>query len=163
MDQGNKFPKAVGIATIIVALIIAALLIVTVRYSKFGMAQKFTNEKVRVEKIDIGNSSDTEKLPAGFPADIPVEFNNITDSQTLDYTDKKAKLYSITYVSARQFEELYAEYNRFFATNKYFVRTKTKTADRILFEAMQPEGSLTIIITPQSGKMMVQIAYLARQ
>ncbi len=139
-------------------------------YSKYPNLFKKTNlptEKVMIEKIDFSKVENIGKLPDGFPANIPVEKSNLIESAKITYAEQKSVLYSVSFNSSLQAEELYAQYKNFLsAKNGFVIDNQVKTTERIAFQATKngTKDSLSVTITPQSsGAILVQISYVSKQ
>lgn len=163
-DSKTKFPVGVLLAIIII------IALAYVGYSKYPNIFKKTNlpaEKSIVEKIDLSKVENLGKLPEGFPANIPVEKNNLIESVKITYTEQKSVLYSVSFNSARQSEELYAQYKSFLsAKNGFVIDNQVKTVERMAFQATKTgtKDSLSITITPETqGTNLIQISYVSKQ
>ncbi|GEM_PF-1952355 len=162
-NSKTKFPLGI-------LLVIVVLVLVYVGYSKYPNLFKKTNlptEKVVIEKIDFSKVENIGKLPDGFPTNIPVEKSNLTESTKITYPEQKSVLYSVSFNSARQAEELYSQYQSFLSTkNSFVINNQIKTVERMAFQATKTgtKDSLSVTITPQSsGAILVQIGYVSKQ
>ncbi|MHB0978272.1 MAG: hypothetical protein ACYC1K_02630 [Minisyncoccota bacterium] len=163
-DAHSKMKLPLGI--LLVAVIIA---LVYLGYSKYPNLFKKTNlpaEKVTIEKIDFSKVENIGKLPDGFPTNIPVEKSNLIESTKITYSEQKSVLYSVSFNSARQSEELYAQYKDFLsAKNGFVIDNQVKTVERMAFQATKAgtKDNITVAITPQSsGAILVQISYVSK-
>lgn len=150
---------------IIVAIIVIAGILVFLRSSSQKpqmQPQKFSSENVNVSKVDLATATGDARLPVGFPTNIPVELNNISESTTLAYPERGATLYSVSYTSAKQPEEIYTEYGDYLKSNKFNIGINTKTAQQMMYQASTSTTSISVVITPHPGGTMVQIAYVVR-
>lgn len=123
---------------------------------------KFTNENVKVSNVDVSNATGAAKLPVGFPTGTPVELANITNSSTITYPDKQAVLYSVMYMSAKQPEEIYANYAAYLKKANYALGPTVKTPNQLTYLAIGSAGRMYIVITPQGGGATVQVSYTVR-
>jgi hypothetical protein len=157
----NKSPKTIYWVVAII-IVLAGLYYFVIQKNSSGTSMstaKFSSENVQVSNVDFANMTGTAKLPAGFPTDIPVELANITNSSTQYYPDKKTTLYSVSYTSAHQAEDLYQSYGAYLKKDNYAVGPTTDTATQLTYLAISPKGSLYIVIVPQSGGAKVQVSY----
>lgn len=117
--------------------------------------QTFTTENVQVSNNGAG------KIPAGFPTDTPVEVANVINSSTMNYPDKHTVLYSITYVTTKQAEEVFSDYGKYLSNTDYIIESTVKTPILISYSAHSTKtgGRLYVVITPQSGGTTVQLSY----
>ena len=160
MEQQTNTSKK-SLLPILLALLVIMILGVLVSKYSGGVnknKQNFTSENVIVTK-----TSSEHAVPAGFLSTIPVELANITESTTLAYPDRKAVLYSVSYVSTKQQDELFALYTAFLKSGGYVVKVTDKSLLRMMYQATKDKNDITIVITPQSGKSTVQISYVVRQ
>ncbi len=164
-DSNPKMKLPLGLLLLIVIIALAYL-----GYSKYPNLFKKTNlpaEKVKIEKIDFSKVENIGKLPDGFPANIPVEKSNLIESAKITYAEQKSVLYSVSFNSSLQAEELYAQYKNFLsAKNGFVIDNQVKTTERIAFQATKngTKDSLSVTITPQSsGAILVQISYVSKQ
>jgi len=159
--QSSKFPKEVIILTALIVVIVLAVLVLqtTGRSAK----QNFTSENVKVTKVDPTKATGKDKLPQGFPEDIPVNYSGVYESTTLTYPDRQVVLYSVSYYSAKQSEELYAEYEKYLAGAKYSIVNKSKSAAQMTYQASRVNDTLSVVITPRSPGAMIQLAFVDKQ
>lgn len=164
-ESDSKMKTSVGILILVIIIALAYL-----GYSKYPNLFKKTDlpvEKTVIEKIDFSKVENLGKLPSGFPSNIPVEKNNLIESTKITYTEQKSVLYSVSFNSARQPEELYTEYKSFLSTkNGFVINNQVKTVERMAFQATKTgtKDSISVTITPQSsGANLVQISYVSKQ
>ncbi len=164
-ESDSKMKASVGILILVIIIALAYL-----GYSKYPNLFKKTNlpvEKTVIEKIDFSKVENLGKLPEGFPSNIPVEKNNLTESTKITYTEQKTILYSVSFNSARQPEELYAQYKDFLsAKNGFVINNQVKTVERMAFQATKTgtKDSISVTITPGvQGANFIQISYVSKQ
>jgi hypothetical protein len=126
-------------------------------------------EPTLVTRTDLQNAkTDADKLPVGFPKDIPVEYKNISESVSILYPAKLATLDSVSYTSLKSPKEKYTEYVSFLsvAQNKFSVLKKTPTtatSTTAMLQASRFPTEISIVITPQGTGSLVQIALTVHQ
>lgn len=164
-DPDSKTRLTLGILLVVIIIGLAYL-----GYSKYPNIFKQTNlpaEKSVVEKIDLSKVENIGKLPEGFPSNIPVEGNNLIESVKITYPEQKSVLYSVSFNSARQSEELYSQYQSFLSTkNGFVIDNQIKTVERMAFQATKTgtKDSISITITPGTqGTNLIQISYVSKQ
>jgi len=165
VDAGKSRVIATVIALIIVLALVAFWYVQQGKSMLTGGAttQKFSSDNVKVSQVDLSNASGTNKLPNGFPTDIPVELANITDSSTLSYPEHNTILYTVSYMSTYPSEQLYAEYVAYLKQANYIVAQTLKLPAQISIQAGSSKGSLLTVITPQAtGGAEVQLAFTVR-
>lgn len=116
---------------------------------------------VEVTKTDIAGGS-TSNLPAGFPNNIPVETNNLTESFRAAYKSRNIVQYSVSYTSARSRDALWDTYSEFFNSSGYTV-DKTGTSRSLgQLSAALDNDSISVVISGHNGLSLVQINYVER-
>lgn len=123
----------------------------------------FTSENVNVNTIDVASVQGQSKLPVGFPINTPIELENITDSTTLVYPDRKVTLSNVSYFSHKQQEELFALYGNYLKANGYTINITNKAAARMIYNAQKGNTEMGVIITPQPDRMVVLVSYIVRE
>jgi hypothetical protein len=159
IDMGKKTPKiSKGLVTLIlVGLVILVLGIASANYKTApNKSNSFSSENVAL--------TDNNKLvPSGFPANTPVETANILKSETLSYPDRNTTVYNVTYNSAKQMEDLYSIYEKYFSANSFNAQTMERDATAYKIQATNKAGDqFLVVITPQAGGNMVLVSYVAR-
>jgi hypothetical protein len=120
---------------------------------------KFSSENVQVQNVDVS----TGKLPAAFPANIPIELANVTDSSILSYPDRHAEVDNVTYFSIKQQEELFSIYGAYFKANGYKVTNTSKKSELMMYQATKGNTEVSVSITPGQGRMLVLVSVVVRQ
>ncbi len=152
-------PIWLGVAVIII-LIVAYFL-----WSSSGNKVNkttFSSENVVVKTTNVAVATEAEKLPAGFLKSIPVETTYITESTTLTYPERKAVLYSVSYFSTKQQQEIFTIYGNFLKENGYKITNTNKSASYMMYQATKDNNDITVVITPQPDRIMVQVSYVVR-
>jgi hypothetical protein len=100
-----------------------------------------------------------EKLPSGFPTDIPVEPTIVESTSTL-YPTQLATLDSVSYTSAESVQAKYTEYNKFLTTksNGFIAEMSTSTTSQAVLQASRGATQIMVVISPQTKGSLVQIA-----
>jgi hypothetical protein len=146
-------------STLFIVIIILVIFVVI----GFGLFVNWfgqTKEKGNIERFVMTNNVKT--LPATFPNDIPVESENISQSTTQEYTNRKITLFSVTYLSTKKSSELFNTYGDFLNKAGYSISTGEQKQTLSEFQATKENNNISIIIIPQSSKTMVQISYVVR-
>ncbi|KND48569.1 MAG: hypothetical protein AB200_02485 [Parcubacteria bacterium C7867-005] len=153
---------------LILGLVVLALIVVfCFRYGFRYPKQDFSSEKVLVQNTDLATAEGENKLPAGFPKEIPVEINNITESVTLSYPERGATLYSVAYQSARGTSDLSNLYSKFIKDNNFILSNANdkleKGETKMTFLSTKNNDDLSITITKLATGNTIQISFLDRQ
>jgi hypothetical protein len=116
------------------------------------------HEKMTVSTFDLTAAlSDASSSPVGLPTDLPVEKQNITEQNRLEYPDRGVTLYSISYISAEEPSVVSATYNNYLQSHGYTLSTSTSTAELISYQAVLGADSLSVIVTPAASGTLVQL------
>lgn len=97
--------------------------------------------------VDI-NSAQTpeEKLPEGFPNDLPVNMENIVESFNIDYSGVDSQEASVVFRSESSISNLFSQYLTYFEENGYSIEQDSLTErDAALFAASNA-GSISVAI-----------------
>ena len=124
---------------------------------------KFSSENVQVQNTNLATAAGSSKLPSGFPTDTPVELTGITESTTLTYPERKATLYSVSYLSDKQQQELFTIYGKYLVDSGYKIMNTDKSVAHMMYQATKGQNDFTVVITPQGKQMLVQVSYVVRQ
>ena len=146
------------IISIIVIILLAGAGFVFVKYpGLLSQPKKFSTENV-VFKDNRNN------LPTEFFNLLPIEKENITQNATLEYTDRGTILYSLSYTSSKQIEELFAIYGNFLKESGFTIKENKKSPRFYNYKAIKDSTELSIVISSQSAlKNLVQIGYVTKQ
>ncbi len=125
--------------------------------------EEVKKENFVLQKIDVTKVANEDKLPTGFLKDIPVELKNVTESNTLIYTDKGVTLYSVAYSSIKKMAEKEIEYRKYLSKNGFTIKNTIKQTSLINLEATKDKDTIAITITSKEGGSFVQIAYVYRK
>ncbi len=143
-------------------VILVAAASVFLRFHK-GSSARFSSENVQLQNVDVQNKTGLEKLPAGFPQNIPVELASIISSETLSYPDRKATLYNVAYFSSKQQEELFVTYGNFLKKEGYKITRTDKSIANMMYEATKDKTDISVTIAPQTNGMRVLVSVVVRE
>jgi len=157
---------------IIGALIVLVLLYVFV-FSGSTRGTKDTSDEsdsmtspvdITLENVDISaTATDEEKLPQGFPVDIPVELANVTESYSATYEDAGFTQYTVAYTSERSMNALGDEYSEYLDSNGYTITDDTSGEGFVSWYATKDNNDLSVLVSYQSDTVTVTLTYLARK
>lgn len=152
--SGNEHKKIFSV--VLIAIVLVIVLSGIYYFKRSGtVTQKFSSENVKVR-------DNKNQVPSGFPKDLKIE-GVITQSSTQEYVDRKATLYSLSYDSTVQAEELYARYGEYLKTNKYQIVNQSKSSSLMTYDANNGENSLSVVITPLKNSAKVVVSYFVRK
>lgn len=126
---------------------------------------KNTKENIDIQNVNLSSvKSDADKIPQGFPNDIPLEIANITEGQKANFVDRGVTQYTVSYKSAKSLSSKYSEYTNFASKSGYsFVANGyIKTDSSSGFYAIKGDDSLTVMVSeiPNEKNVLIQITYL---
>lgn len=118
--------------------------------------------KAIVYKTDVNAATGKEKLPEGFPANIPVETDSVQDSIKSEIPDMHVTQYSVTYLSDKSVDAVQSIYTAFFTQEGY--TTKPSGQAPVQLYATKNNDDLSVVIeTTDTGKTRVFVSYLDRK
>jgi len=156
MEENNH--KGLFIALGVIILVV--LVFFFIFYGKSGSSDGEIN--VSLNEIDISSVSEEEKLPEGFPKDVPVELSNIEDSYSAVYEDDGFTQNSITYTSSKTIAEIYSEYEGFMEDSGYEITDSSLASGVASLYASKDNDDLSVVIANVSGLSTVSVSYLDR-
>ena len=75
-----------------------------------------------IETVDLSAAETNEaKLPAGFPTDLPLEYDNINESLSTTYTGDTTAQGSVVFDSPKSYSDLRSDFDTYFEDNGYTV------------------------------------------
>lgn len=146
--------------------IIAGVIIVVVLILVFGLntASKKAVSPVadpganfQVNKVDLSQSA--TKLPAAWPSFVPVETSQAVQSQSVDYPNAKTTQLTYSYLSSDTVKNKYKTYQNL--TNIGFKIVQQDSSKGSIY-LTKNNDTLSVNITTQEGKTLVQLTYLKR-
>ncbi len=167
--NSGKFDKS--IVSIIVAFV--ALLLIFVLFSIVGKDRRsgnnldgqgsdVTEESVFLNAVDINNAqTDAEKLPEGFPRDIPVELETITVSDTKVYTDRPVPItvHTVNYTTTSTALEKYNQYLDYMTRAGFEFAENGRDEGNHALNGTKNGDSLLVVASSLNGETVVQISY----
>jgi hypothetical protein len=126
--------------------------------------QKITEtDKVLIEKTDLSASAGAvDKLPSGFPADVPSETVGIFESYKAFYKEKDVTQYSVSFYSDSPVDNKYNEYKSFFVNDGYALQDDSLDSTQASLYASRNGRSVSIVISIKDGKTIVQLTVLQK-
>jgi hypothetical protein len=116
---------------------------------------------VEIAKSDISAGSQN-KLPDGFPAGLPIELSNITNSTKVVYTDHGVTQYTVSYTSKKTAADLWTAFNAYVTANGYKLDTANTSKSLGILRASKDKLELSVAISSAKGLSLVQISLLQR-
>lgn len=153
---------------VLTALILVVLIAFVATRREAPVAEELdgaTPEAVIVRTTDLSQQEAALRLPAGFPAGIPVEAASITESIASDYAARGMTQYTVSYISAKGPAELFAEYERYMKGEGYQFGERGIDAETGSLYGTKDNDDLSVVVQAAQGLAgsMVQIAFLDRR
>ena len=115
-----------------------------------------------ITEVDITSATtDEQKLPAGFPSDLPIEFDGLSLSYAADYQAADINDKVIEYVSTQSVADVVAEYEAYMTDNDYDFNTKEfNDGDLVQVRGLQTDNVLSVVIEVNADdEVMVTVGY----
>jgi hypothetical protein len=168
----NSIVKKVFILLAIACLVVGAAYVLSVMGGREvprsdikadSEEQSMVTEPV-VHKLDVTAATTPEdKLPQGFPQDIPVNLETIVAGSTSAFTGRTYVQYSVSFLSDRTRAQEYQSYLSFMTNAGYEFGSAGRNPQQFSLYGTKDNDDLSITISEQSGKTLVHIGYLDRQ
>jgi hypothetical protein len=165
MEQPQPI-KTVSAIIIVLTILIGAYILFT-KYGVPGdlneeMTENGNQEPMVVEVSDTPMVNGALSAPAGFPQDIPIENNNITESTTTNYPEQNAQQLSLSYQSSQSIESIYTAYMSYLTQSDYeIMEGEADSSVRALF-GTRADANLTVAISNTGSQRLVQVSYLVK-
>ena len=145
------------VIALLILLVVAALMTDTSK-------NKSTKEHVVVKSPDMqGGGDNSQKIPEGFPVFIPLETEDIVESYSMNYPDRKITQHTVNYRSSKTQDQKYKEYLDFMTKNGFTFGPEGKNTKTGTLYAAKNGNDLLVVTTQVGQKTLVQIAYIDRQ
>ncbi len=155
---------SVGMHNKVIKPLITVLVVAIVLAGAYAIFQTIGNKKIQKisgENVELINNNKT--VPAGIPNDLFIDLPGIIQSNTLSYLDKKIILYSLSFNTTKQAEELYVIYGKYLADKQYQMISQSKSSSLMFYNASKGNNSLLISIVPNSFSAIVQLSYSVQE
>ncbi len=148
----------------IVVLIVVAIALVLISYLIMNLPVFESGQKdVVVNWTEDPNSLEgNDKLPAGFPEDIPVDTSEIEESYFAEYKERGITQYAVSYWSNESVSEVFSKYELFVASGNYVVESSEDLLGGKDIYAIRDGDDLSVKISTTNGRTFVQISYIKR-
>lgn len=172
MEPNQISPEQKGPDKKTILAVLAVLVILTIAYL---VATKYDAKK---ELEDAQRASETKPLdvvvehtqrvngalpvPPNFPADIPVEKTDIIESATTEYPTLDAKQLSLNYMTSKTVAQKLAEYKDYMTKAGYTLTEGDPSSPVKALFGTKEDANLSVVISSQNGKTLVQVAYLLK-
>ncbi len=117
--------------------------------------------QVEVKKTDLAQSQGTNRIPAGFPSNIPIDTANIYDSYTAVYPT--ATQATVSYLTDKSIADAYEVYHAYMKKEGYVFRPNGEDMKKGILYGTLSNNDLSILITTKDTKTSVQISFFKRK
>ncbi|HEY4490191.1 MAG TPA: hypothetical protein VJC12_02985 [Candidatus Paceibacterota bacterium] len=161
-SSNKKLITLVVVFVVLIALAFLMLKSTPQTVTDTGTSDQVTRESVKFEQVNLeGVISEEEKLPSGFPRDIPIETKEIFISDTKVYTDRtpNVTLYTVNYRTDKSVSVKYSEYLNYMTKALYSFEQNGKDEKNHALYGSKSGNTLLVAISNTEGKTVVQIVY----
>lgn len=116
-----------------------------------------SSQSTKIIETDLTGAN---KLPAGFPSDIPVEMANVTESYAGQYQSLNATQYSVSYTSKQAAGTLWDSYSAFMSQSGYTINPKATSKSVGQISGTKNGDTLSVVISSHNGTSLVHLSYL---
>ena len=153
--------KKIVILLILVAVVVGVAYLIATRVDKDDGAGQQEEEKVKFEHVDLSQASGNDRLPPGFPADIPVETDTAIESYVGNYTDLPGVQRTFSYKSGQTPVQKFNEYKKYMTDNGYeFNEENEGTVYSLVGD--KDNDTLSVVTSVMGQQTLVQITYIDR-
>ncbi len=167
--KNSKIFKSPGTKLLLVIVVLFVVIYFLMLLNKTGQptaSNNFSSQNVQITQINLAQLlSDKTNPPSWFPANLPVELNNITAQNESYYPEHKTTLYSLTYNSALKMEQIYSVYGSYFKSNGFTISEQSKNTHQMSYNTSKGNENISINIFPlaESGGATVHIDIIQSQ
>lgn len=159
-------------APVIIAMFVLLFLLVIVMYGKIRSTSPnpitqntpaVTIDKTIVYKGNLAAAAGKDRLPQGFPQNIPVETDSLQESIKTEFPDKKLTQYSVTYTSSKTIDDMRATYESFFKNENYVIKPQISDTPQVQIHTSKDGNDISVIIeNTDTGSTRVFLVYIDR-
>ena len=166
MEQPPQIKIVSAIVIVLVILGVGFLLLtkyhVSLNQENLPTSGHVDDEQVTVVVENTPVVNGALSAPAGFPRDIPLESDNLTESATTQYPRENARQLSLSYLSLKTIAQKYAEYKTYMNQAGYSLTEGNATAPVRAIFGVKEDSNLSVAISGSKGKTLVQLSYLLK-
>lgn len=156
----KSLPVLVGVFALL--LVIAYVMSVYIKGDSTG-GTNFTKNNVEVSQTDLATAEGDARIPAGFPKGLFFDTETIFESYVMNYKDKGAVQYTVSFTTIKTQEEIQSLYTDFFLKEKYAVEGGQATETLRSYSGAKENDEISVVVNSSSQPVVVQISYLDRQ
>ena len=117
--------------------------------------------EIDVKKIDLTQAQGTNRLPSGFPSNIPVDTLTIYESYTAEYPT--ATQATVAYKTERSISDAYKVYHDYMKNAGYVFRPNGEDMEKGILYGKLLNNDLSILITQKDANTSVQMSWFKRK
>lgn len=154
--------------TRIIWAIVAVIIIVILFFVLPGDSNKQDAEPtnvadIEVKQVDLENAgNDSDKLPKGFPSDIPLTSENVVESYSSEYKDRGYTQHTVAFDTRDTISSLHALYETYMIAAGYEVTASSVDSSVASVSGTLDNDDLTVIVTVSENTRRVTLNYLDR-
>jgi len=122
-----------------------------------------TKENVIVRETNLNEVSGRERLPIGFPTDVPVDTSAIVESFSANYPDRGVTQSTVSFSSNKSQAALFSEYATFMTNTGYDFGQSGKNENLKTLFGTKDGNDLLIVFPINNSVTSVQITYVERK
>lgn len=157
-----------------ISTVVVILLALGAGYVLFTKYRPFLNQENLPTSVNSNDQSVTVMVkntptvngvilaPRGFPPDIPLESNNLTESATTEFPRENARQLSVSYQSSKTIAEKYAEYRNYMTASGYQITEGDAGSPIRTILGTKESANLSVVINRAEGGTLVQLSYLLK-
>lgn len=160
-QSSNK--KVILLVVLFVILLVVAFLMQPGK--KKEQANENTKENVLLTRVDLTTATGENKLPSGFPEDIPIETVGITNSYKAVFPDRGITgrgitEYTVSFISSKSKGEVYDMYEKFMVDSGYKFLPENQSKEKGILYGRNDSGDLSVFISEENSKTAVGVTLL---
>ena len=166
MEQPPQIKIVSAIVIVLVILGVGFLLLtkyhVSLNQENLPTSGHVDDEQVTVVVENTPVVNGALSAPAGFPRDIPLESDNLTESATTQYPRENARQLSLSYLSLKTIAQKYAEYKTYMERTGYQITEGSTSSSLKTIWGAKENVNLAVVVSGRADMTLVQLAYLLK-
>lgn len=143
-------------------LIVVAILLIVIAYSIMKLPFSDQKQDPNVSWADTSAENQMDRLPKGFPQNIPVEIDNLEESYSIDYEEGVTQSV-VSFYTATSADDAFFLYEYFMTEEGYDFGPSGKSPTDKTLRGSKNGNDLTVIVGTLNEGVFVQINYLNRE
>lgn len=167
-DTGNN--KIIVLAIVFILLLVGAFYFLSMKKTPApvqntgttGTEQNntgLTQEKVEIKKTSLMTGNEANKLPKGYPMDLPVDTTNVTESYVAEYPNRNLTQYTLAFLTTKSVKEEVTMYVSAIEKAGYTFTSDGKNTAGGYLNAKKGKTTVSVNVGTTNGKTIVNITY----